>query len=166
LNISRSTYRVFSSILTNSSLTIEIALWLKHYLHSKAAFMFSEEDTDPSQFRLGHNMEQNDSTSVSRRKTTSELQAIEGALRDKTISVSVGDGSVKIMIDGFQQIRSIEIHEALLEGISTEELQWLQKILTVAVNKAIQQSQSMAFEQFGLLAERNLDASNQALSGA
>lgn len=61
-------------------------------------------------------------------------------LGDITAEASSGGGAVKVIIDGHQRIRSVEISpEVIAEGVEL-----LQDLVMAAVNEAIQKSQEIA----------------------
>ena len=74
-----------------------------------------------------------------------ELQAklakAQQELGDMTAEVSSGGGAIKIVIDGQQKIRSVTISP---EVISAEDAEFLEDLVTAAVNEAIQKSQELA----------------------
>jgi DNA-binding YbaB/EbfC family protein len=69
------------------------------------------------------------------------------ALEKETTEVSVGGGAVTVVITGHQRIQSITIKK---EALDTEDPEWvndLQDMLQIAVNQAIEQSQTMAAQR-------------------
>lgn len=69
------------------------------------------------------------------------------ALEKETTEVSVGGGAVTVVITGHQRIQSITIKP---EALDTEDPEWvndLQDMLQIAVNQAIEQSQTMAAQR-------------------
>jgi len=81
-----------------------------------------------------------------------ELQAklakAQQELGDMTTEVSSGGGAIKIVIDGQQKIRSVNISP---EVINAEDAEFLEDLVMAAVNEAIQKSQELAASQLGKL---------------
>lgn len=68
------------------------------------------------------------------------LAKAQQELGDITAEASSGGGAVKVIIDGHQRIRSVEISpEVIAEGVEL-----LQDLVMAAVNEAIQKSQEIA----------------------
>jgi DNA-binding YbaB/EbfC family protein len=77
-------------------------------------------------------------------KMQQDMADAQAALEHETVEVSVGGGAVTIIITGHQRIEAININK---EMIDTSEEDWasdLQDLIAVAVNQAIEQSQTMA----------------------
>lgn len=74
------------------------------------------------------------------------LEAQEG-LANETVEVSVGGGAITIVITGHQRVQSIKINPDVVDTSDPEWTTDLQDLLTLAVNQAIEQSQSMAAEK-------------------
>jgi DNA-binding YbaB/EbfC family protein len=74
-----------------------------------------------------------------------ELQAklakAQEELGEMTAEVSSGGGAIKIVVDGQQKIRSVSISP---EVINPEDAEFLEDLVTAAVNEAIQKSQELA----------------------
>jgi DNA-binding YbaB/EbfC family protein len=74
-----------------------------------------------------------------------ELQAklakAQQELADMTTEVSSGGGAIKIVVDGQQRIRSVDISP---EVINPEDVEMLEDLVAAAVNEAIQKSQELA----------------------
>lgn len=74
-----------------------------------------------------------------------ELQAkmakAQQELGDMTTEVSSGGGVIKIVIDGHQKVRSVNISP---EVIDAEDVEMLEDLVTAAINEAIQKSQELA----------------------
>jgi len=79
-------------------------------------------------------------------KMQEDMQVAQQQLETEMVEVSVA-GAVKIVISGHQRIQSITIDR---EKIDTSDEEWvtdLQDLLVVAVNQAIEQSQTMAAQK-------------------
>jgi DNA-binding YbaB/EbfC family protein len=80
-------------------------------------------------------------------KMQEDMVAAQEALANETVEVSVGGGAVTVVITGHQRVQSITIKP---EAIDTSDPEWLtdlQDLLVVAVNQAIEQSQTMAAQR-------------------
>ena len=79
-----------------------------------------------------------------------ELQAkmakAQEELGDMTTEVSSGGGAIKIVIDGQQKVRTVSISP---EVINPEDAEFLEDLVTAAVNEAIQKSQELAASHLG-----------------
>ena len=80
-------------------------------------------------------------------KMQEDMAAAQESLANETVEVSVGGGALTIVITGHQRIQSIAINKNLIETSDDEWVSDLQDLLVVAVNQAIEQSQTMAAEK-------------------
>ena len=80
-------------------------------------------------------------------KMQQDMLAAQEALANETVEVSVGGGAVTIVITGHQRVQSIAINKDVLDMSDDEWLTDLQDLIPLAVNQAIEQSQSMAAER-------------------
>lgn len=80
-------------------------------------------------------------------KMQSDMVAAQDALANETVDVSVGGGAISITITGHQRIKSITINKDLIDVTDSEWATDLQDLLVLAVNQAVEQSQSMAAER-------------------
>lgn len=80
-------------------------------------------------------------------KMQQDMVEAQEALANETVEVSVGGGALTIIISGHQRIQSIKINPEMVDNSDESWLEDLQDLLTVAVNQAIEQSQSMAAER-------------------
>ncbi len=74
-------------------------------------------------------------------KMQEQMLAEQEALADETREISVGGGAVKMVMNGHQKLKSVEIDKALLDP---EEAEMLQDLLVAAVNQAVEETQAMA----------------------
>lgn len=77
-------------------------------------------------------------------KMQQDMQEAQESLANETVEVSVGGGAVTVVITGHQRLQSITLKP---EAIDTSDSEWmvdLQDMLVLAVNQAIEQSQTMA----------------------
>ena len=70
-----------------------------------------------------------------------KLAKTQQELGNITTEASSGGGVVKVVIDGHQKVRSIEISP---EVIDAEDAEFLQDLVMAAVNEAITKSQELA----------------------
>ncbi len=70
-----------------------------------------------------------------------KLAKAQEELAEMTAEVSSGGGAIKIVVDGQQKIRSVSISP---EVINPEDAEFLEDLVTAAVNEAIQKSQELA----------------------
>lgn len=70
-----------------------------------------------------------------------KLAKAQEELAEMTAEVSSGGGAIKIVVDGQQKIRSVSISP---EVINQEDAEFLEDLVTAAVNEAIQKSQELA----------------------
>jgi DNA-binding YbaB/EbfC family protein len=80
-------------------------------------------------------------------KMQEDMVAAQEALANETVEVSVGGGALTIVITGHQRVQSITIKPEAIDTSDPEWLNDLQDMLVVAVNQAIEQSQTMAAEK-------------------
>jgi len=80
-------------------------------------------------------------------KMQTDMVAAQEALANETVDVSVGGGAVSISITGHQRIKSITINKDVIDTTDAEWVADLQDLLILAVNQAVEQSQSMAAER-------------------
>jgi DNA-binding YbaB/EbfC family protein len=80
-------------------------------------------------------------------KMQADMAAAQEALASETVEVSVGGGAVTVVITGHQRVQTITINKDVIDTSEDEWLADLQDMLVVAVNQAIEQSQTMAAER-------------------
>lgn len=80
-------------------------------------------------------------------KMQEDMAIAQEELESETLDVTVGGGAITVTITGHQRVQKIEIDA---DVIDTEDEDWvtdLQDLLVLAVNQAIEQSQTMAAER-------------------
>jgi DNA-binding YbaB/EbfC family protein len=80
-------------------------------------------------------------------KMQEDMAAAQESLASETVSVSVGGGAVTVVMTGHQRVESITIKA---EALDTSDAEWasdLQDLLVIAVNQAVEQSQTMAAQK-------------------
>lgn len=80
-------------------------------------------------------------------KMQEDMAAAQEALASETVEVSVGGGAVKIVITGHQRVQSLTINKDMIDTSDAEWLTDLQELLVLAVNQAVEQSQTMAAQK-------------------
>jgi DNA-binding YbaB/EbfC family protein len=80
-------------------------------------------------------------------KMQEDMLAAQEALANETVEVSVGGGAVTIVITGHQRVQSVTVNKAMLDLEDEEWLTDLQDLLVLAVNQAVEQSQTMAAQR-------------------
>jgi DNA-binding YbaB/EbfC family protein len=83
----------------------------------------------------------------------SQLQAMQQqmleaqeALGEKTVEVSAGGGTVKVVMNGHQKLQSITINP---EVVDPDDVEMLQDLIMAAINEAVEASQNLAAEKMG-----------------
>ncbi len=77
-------------------------------------------------------------------KMQEDMAAAQKALETETVEVSVGGGAVTIVVTGHQRVQSITLKPDVLDTSDPEWTTDLQDMLVLAVNQAIEQSQTLA----------------------
>lgn len=77
-------------------------------------------------------------------KMQEDMAAAQEQLAAETVEVSVGGGAVKIVITGHQRVQTIDINKEMIDTSDEEWLSDLQDLLVLAINQAIEDSQTMA----------------------
>lgn len=77
-----------------------------------------------------------------------KLAKVQQELENITVEATSGGSAVKVVIDGHQKIRSVEISP---EVVDAEDTEMLQDLVMAAVNEAITKSQELAREHLGSL---------------
>lgn len=77
-------------------------------------------------------------------KMQQDMVEAQEALASEVTEVTVGGGAIRIAITGHQRIQAITINPGIIDTSDEEWVTDLQDLLVVAVNQAIEQSQTMA----------------------
>lgn len=80
-------------------------------------------------------------------KMQQDMAEAQEKLATETVEVSVGGGAITIVITGHQRVQSIKINPDVVDVSDPEWANDLQDLLVLAVNQAVEQSQSMAAEK-------------------
>lgn len=76
-----------------------------------------------------------------------DMEEAQEQLEHETTEVSVGGGALTIVITGHQRIQEISINPDLIDPEDEDWAQDLEDLLQMGINKAIEQSQTMAAEK-------------------
>ncbi len=82
------------------------------------------------------------------RQLQAKMAKIQEELGDVVVEATSGGGVVKVVMNGHQNVQSVEI---LPETVNAEDVEMLQDLIVSAVNEAIAKSQEVANKQLGLL---------------
>ncbi len=77
-----------------------------------------------------------------------KLAQAQEELGNVMVEATSGGGAVKVIVNGHQDVQSIEI---LPEVVDAQEVEMLQDLVLVAVNEAINKSREVASKQLGSL---------------
>jgi len=81
-------------------------------------------------------------------KMQADMGRIQDELAEQTIEATAGGGAVKAVVNGKQELISIEIKP---EAADPEEVDLLQDMVLAAVNEAMRQAQELAAKKMGAL---------------
>ncbi len=81
-------------------------------------------------------------------KMQSKMMKLQEELADETVEASSGGGMIKVVVNGKQQVVSINIEK---EVVDPEDIDMLQDLVIAAVNDALTKSQEMVSEKMGKL---------------
>jgi nucleoid-associated protein EbfC len=76
-----------------------------------------------------------------------DMAAAQEQLANENVEVSVGGGAVTVVISGHQRVQSVTIKKEMIDTSDEEWLIDLQDLLTLAMNQAVEQSQTMAAQK-------------------
>lgn len=69
-----------------------------------------------------------------------EVQRLQQELKNRSIEVTEGDGALKIIINGHQEVLAVKINPRILTPNNAEALQ---TVMATAINRAISESKQM-----------------------
>ena len=81
-------------------------------------------------------------------KMQNEMKKMQDELKRKTVDVSVGGGSVKLVMNGEKQVQSLTIDPA---AVDPEDVEMLQDLLSAAFNESIKKVDEMMTTEMGKL---------------
>jgi DNA-binding YbaB/EbfC family protein len=73
-----------------------------------------------------------------------EMARVQEALKDETVTASVGGGVVTVVMNGQQELVSVKIEP---EAVNPDDVEMLQDLLLAAFNSAMEQSRELAAER-------------------
>ena len=77
-----------------------------------------------------------------------KMAKVQEELGDVVVEATSGGGAVRVVMNGHQNVQSVEI---LPEAVNTEDIEMLQDLIVSAVNEAIAKSQEVANKQLSRL---------------
>lgn len=77
-------------------------------------------------------------------KMQADMVAAQEALANEVFEISVGGGAVVVSISGHQRVQAVKINPDAIDTSDPEWMNDLQDLLVIAVNQAIEQSQTLA----------------------
>lgn len=77
-----------------------------------------------------------------------KMAKVQEELGDITVEATSGGGAVKVVMNGHQNVLSVEI---LPEAVNAEDVEMLQDLIVSAVNEAVAKSQEVASKQLSRL---------------
>lgn len=80
-------------------------------------------------------------------KMQEDMEKARIELESMTVEESGGGGAVTVVMTGHQRVESITVNPAMLDTSDEEWISDLQDLLTLAVNNAIEKSQTMAAQK-------------------
>ena len=81
-------------------------------------------------------------------KMQEDMKKMQDELKRKTVDVSVGGGSVKLVMNGEKQVQSLLIDPA---AVDPEDVEMLQDLLSAAFNEATKKVDEMMASEMGKL---------------
>lgn len=81
-------------------------------------------------------------------KLQAQMMKLQEEMAEKTVETTSGGGMVKVVVNGRQQVVSIQIEK---EVVDPEDVEMLQDLILAAVNDALTKSQEMATEEMSKL---------------
>ncbi len=82
------------------------------------------------------------------RQLQEKMAKVQEELGDVTVEATSGGGAVKVVMNGHQNVLSVEI---LPEAVNAEDVEMLQDLIVSAVNEAVAKSQEVASKQLSRL---------------
>ena len=81
-------------------------------------------------------------------KLQNQMAKLQDELGDKTVEAAAGGGMVRVVVNGKQQVLSIDIER---EVVDPEDVEMLQDMILAAVNEGLNKSQDMVQSEMGKL---------------
>lgn len=80
-------------------------------------------------------------------KMQADMNRVREELETETVEVSVGGGAVTVVITGHQRVQSVTLNKELIDMTNDDWAEDLQDLLVLAMNQAVEESQTMAAER-------------------
>lgn len=80
-------------------------------------------------------------------KMQEDMEKARQELETQTVETTAGGGAIKIVITGHQRVQSVTINPDMIDTDDEDWVQDLQDLLVVAMNQAVEDSQTMAAER-------------------
>lgn len=77
-----------------------------------------------------------------------KMAELQDQLREETVEASAGGGTVRVVMSGDLQVRSVEIDP---EAVDPDDVELLQDMVTAAVNEALRAAQELANSKMGAI---------------
>ena len=82
-------------------------------------------------------------------KMQADLASAQQDLEKATVEGTAGGGSVKVVVTGSQEVKSIKIAK---EAVDPEDVETLEDLLLVAINDALDKSRELSSDRMGRVA--------------
>ena len=77
-----------------------------------------------------------------------KMAELQDQLREETVEASAGGGTVRVVMSGDLQVRSVDIDP---EAVDPDDVELLQDMVTAAVNEALRAAQELANSKMGAI---------------
>lgn len=81
-------------------------------------------------------------------KLQGEMARLQEELGERTTEATAGGGVVRVVVNGRQEVVTLEIKP---EAVDPEDVEMLQDVIVAAVNEALRQSREMVAREMGRL---------------
>jgi DNA-binding YbaB/EbfC family protein len=76
------------------------------------------------------------------------MAQVEEELRDRTVEATAGGGVVKVLVNGHQEVKAINIQP---DVVDPEDVDMLQDLVLAAINEGLKKSKEMANQEMAKL---------------
>ncbi|MBF0274703.1 MAG: YbaB/EbfC family nucleoid-associated protein [Nitrospinae bacterium] len=81
-----------------------------------------------------------------------KVQEMQDELKEKIVEADSGGGMVKVIVNGKQEVLSLEVEKSILLNLKNDEdIEMLEDLIISAVNSGIQKSQGLVMENVSKL---------------
>ena len=84
------------------------------------------------------------------KKIQAKMAKMQDEMAEKTVEASAGGGMVKVVVNGKNQLLSLDIEK---EVVDPEDVEMLQDLIIAVINDAFSKSKKMADSEMGKLAQ-------------